>query len=249
MLLLQAEADVTILSFYVDTRSIPEPAGALAVAGMKRYVIEHGLQDSGKRFVATVSGANMNFSRLRFVSERSELGQKREVLLMVQIPEKPGSFLRLAQKIFPRAVSEFSYRYNSSERAQIFLSFLLDTPATGTSAPAGTVGPSAGGMPVPPAAMPVTTSALTNGSESESTSRVPSPSSSQLFDHSAAHVDLATATHKSEVQSIISSISDEGMDAVDISDNEVAKAHARYMVGGRSKVPNERLFQFSALLA
>lgn len=73
-----------------DTRSVPEPAGALAVAGMKRYVQTHGLTGSGKRMVGVVSGANMNFGRLRFVAERAELGEKKEVLLTVQIPETQG---------------------------------------------------------------------------------------------------------------------------------------------------------------
>lgn len=69
---------------------MPEPAGALAVAGLKRYVALHNLHGSGKRFAAIVSGANMNFSRLRFVAERAELGDQKEVLLMVDIPEERG---------------------------------------------------------------------------------------------------------------------------------------------------------------
>lgn len=73
-----------------ETRSITEPAGALALAGLKRYILQNGLVGAKKRFVAVVSGANMNFSRLRFVSERAELGEGREVLLSVDIPEKPG---------------------------------------------------------------------------------------------------------------------------------------------------------------
>lgn len=68
-----------------------EPAGALAVAGMKRYIQKNKLQGSGQRFVASVSGANINFDRLRFVAERAELGEKREALLSVVIPETPGS--------------------------------------------------------------------------------------------------------------------------------------------------------------
>ena len=75
---------------YAETRSITEPAGALSLAGLKRYIIDNGLLGAQKRFVAVVSGANMNFSRLRFVSERAELGEGREVLLSVDIPEKPG---------------------------------------------------------------------------------------------------------------------------------------------------------------
>ena len=74
----------------LETRSITEPAGALAVAGLKRYIADNALVGAGKRFVAVVSGANMNFDRLRFVSERAELGEGREALLSVEIPEKPG---------------------------------------------------------------------------------------------------------------------------------------------------------------
>jgi threonine dehydratase len=74
-----------------ETRAIPEPSGALGLAGLKAYIQERGLQNSGKRFVAVVSGANMNFGRLRFVAERAELGEGREVLMGVKIPEQPGS--------------------------------------------------------------------------------------------------------------------------------------------------------------
>lgn len=214
---------------------------------MKRYILENNLQDSGKRFVATVSGANMNFSRLRFVSERSELGQKREVLLMVEIPERPGSFLRLAQKIFPRQLSEFSYRYSGTDTAQIFLSFLLDTPpggAASTPAP-GTTGPSTEGMPVPPAAADAGKPHGTASSTSDTPARAASPPTDPSAREAAVGpLDLATAVQRSEVQGILDAIHEDDMDAVDISDNEVAKAHARYMVGGQCAVPNERLFQF-----
>lgn len=77
-----------------DTRSIPEPAGSLAVAGLKRYVDENNLVGSGQRFVAIVSGANMNFDRLRFVAERADLGDDREALLSVVVPEQPGRWTR-----------------------------------------------------------------------------------------------------------------------------------------------------------
>jgi len=75
---------------FLDTRSITEPAGALAVAGLKRYILQNGLIGAKKKFVAVVSGANMNFDRLRFVAERAELGEGREAMLSVDIPERPG---------------------------------------------------------------------------------------------------------------------------------------------------------------
>ena len=85
-----------LLKFFIlrpssaETRSITEPAGALAVASLKRYIIDNNLLGADKKFVAVVSGANMNFDRLRFVAERAELGEGREALLSVEIPERPG---------------------------------------------------------------------------------------------------------------------------------------------------------------
>ena len=73
-----------------ETRSITEPAGALALAGLKRYILQNGLVGAKKRFVAVVSGANMNFGRLRFVAERAEIGEGREALFSIEIPEEPG---------------------------------------------------------------------------------------------------------------------------------------------------------------
>lgn len=86
---MQTVADA--LLWVPDTRSVTEPAGALGLAGLKNYILENNLVGAGKRFVAIVSGANMNFGRLRFVAERAELGEGREVLMSVDIPEKPGT--------------------------------------------------------------------------------------------------------------------------------------------------------------
>jgi len=80
----------TLLTKYTETRSVTEPAGALSLAGLKRYIIQNNLIGAQKRFVAVISGANMNFDRLRFVAERAELGEGREALLSVEIPERPG---------------------------------------------------------------------------------------------------------------------------------------------------------------
>lgn len=81
---------LSLLFLLLETRSITEPAGALSLAGLKRYIIDNNLIGAQKRFVAVVSGANMNFDRLRFVAERAELGEGREALLSVDIPERPG---------------------------------------------------------------------------------------------------------------------------------------------------------------
>jgi threonine dehydratase len=104
---------------FEDTRSILEPAGALAIAGAKHYVERHRLR--GKNLVAVACGANMNFERLRFVAERAELGERREALLAVTIPERPGSFRRFCALLGPRNVTEFNYRYADPERAHVFV--------------------------------------------------------------------------------------------------------------------------------
>jgi threonine dehydratase len=117
------EICAAIQDVFEDTRSIVEPAGALAVAGLKKYVAREGWQ--GKRLVAVNSGANMNFDRLRHVAERADLGGEREALLAVVIPEKPGSFLRFCETLGKRSVTEFNYRYAGSEGAQVFAGFAL----------------------------------------------------------------------------------------------------------------------------
>jgi len=103
---------------YNDARVILEPAGALAVAGMKKYVEHHNL--SGQTMVAITSGANMDFDRLRFVSERADDSER---TLAITIPEAPGAFRRLYSLIWPRNVTEFSYRFESKRGARILLSF------------------------------------------------------------------------------------------------------------------------------
>jgi threonine dehydratase len=118
------EICAAIQDVFEDTRSIVEPAGALAVAGIKKYVAREKWHD--RRVVAINSGANMNFDRLRHVAERADLGAEREALLAVVIPEGPGSFLRFCETLGGRPVTEFKYRHSSSQAAQIFVSFGLD---------------------------------------------------------------------------------------------------------------------------
>ncbi|WP_374615522.1 threonine ammonia-lyase, biosynthetic, partial [Thauera aminoaromatica] len=108
-----------IKDVFEDTRSILEPAGALAVAGAKEYARRNKLRD--KSLVAVASGANMNFDRLRFVAERAELGEQREAVLAVTIPEKPGSFRKFISVLGNRNITEFNYRYADAERAHIFV--------------------------------------------------------------------------------------------------------------------------------
>ena len=108
-----------IKDVFDDTRAIVEPAGALAVAGLKAYT-ERG-ESIGKDFVALLSGANMNFDRLRFVAERAEVGEFREALFAVGIPEKPGAFRQFCSALGPRVITEFNYRLNSRNRAEIFV--------------------------------------------------------------------------------------------------------------------------------
>jgi len=117
------EICAAIQDVFEDTRSIVEPAGALAVAGLKKYVAREGWR--GKRLVAINSGANINFDRLRHVAERADLGGEREALLAVVIPEQPGSFLRFCEVLGRRSVTEFNYRYAGPDSAQIFAGFAL----------------------------------------------------------------------------------------------------------------------------
>jgi threonine dehydratase len=166
-----------IQDIFEDTRSIVEPAGALAVAGIKKYCALNNWSD--KRVVAINSGANMNFDQLRYVAERSDVGQAREGLLAVEIPEQPGSFLRFCEILGSRAVTEFNYRFGAKERAQIFVGFGL-------------------------------------------------------------------ARGKDERDEVIASLKAAGYGVTDMTDNEIAKLHVRYMVGGHvnGNVASERLYRF-----
>ena len=108
-----------IKDVFKDTRSILEPAGALSVAGVKQYVEAHRLK--GRTFVAITTGANMNFDRLRFVADRAEVGEEREAMFAVTIPEVQGSFKRFCELIGPRSVTEFNYRIADAKLAHVFV--------------------------------------------------------------------------------------------------------------------------------
>jgi len=176
MLVTTDEICAGIQDIFEDTRSIVEPAGALAVAAIKKYVARE--KCSGKRLIAINCGANMNFDRLRHVAERAEVGAHREALLAVEIPEKPGSFLNLCRTLGARSVTEFNYRFDQQDRARVFLGF-------------------------------------------------------------------ATATGDGERLQMIEHLQNAGYRVTDMTDNELAKLHIRYMVGGRpSGLVDELLMRF-----
>ncbi|MEJ2766777.1 threonine ammonia-lyase, biosynthetic [Photobacterium sp. MCCC 1A19761] len=165
-----------VKDIFEDTRAIAEPSGALSLAGLKKYADEHQLHD--QQLAAILSGANLNFHGLRYVSERCELGEKREGLLAVTVPERPGAFLDFCHLLGGRAVTEFNYRYNDDTLANVFVGVRL-----------------------------------MQGQE--------------------------------ELDSIIADLRKGGYPVVDLSDDEMAKVHVRYMIGGRPSKPlQERLYSF-----
>ncbi len=164
-----------IKDVFEDTRSILEPAGALAVAGAKEYIKRNKLRD--KNLVAVASGANMNFDRLRFVAERAELGEQREAVLAVTIPEKPGSFKKFISVLGNRNITEFNYRYADPDQAHIFVG--------------------------------------------------------------------VTVHNRNEVGRLVEMLERHELPAIDLTDDELAKTHVRYMVGGRSQLAeNEVVYRF-----
>jgi threonine dehydratase len=113
------EMCAAIKDIFEDTRSIAEPAGALALAGLKKYVECEDVKD--QQLLAIVSGANTNFDRLRYISERTEIGEHREAVISVTIPEAPGSFRAFCSALGRRNVTEFNYRYADEGSAQVFV--------------------------------------------------------------------------------------------------------------------------------
>lgn len=166
------EICAAIKDIYEDTRSIAEPAGALGIAGLKRYVEREGITNA--TLVAVDSGANVNFDRLRHIAERAELGERREALLAVTIPERPGSLRQFCHAIGARSITEFNYRYADSGDAHIFVG-----------------------------------------------------------------VELRDV--ESDRDALITGLAERGYPVTDMTDNEMAKIHVRYMVGGRSGSAGEEL--------
>ncbi len=166
-----------VKDIFEDTRAIAEPAGALALAGMKQFVEKYNV--SGLEMACIVSGANMNFDRLRHISERTELGEKREAIFAVTIDERPGSFKQFCELLGKRrAITEFNYRYSDSEQAVVF-------------------------------------------------------------------VGIRTEGGEAEKQAILSSLQEQSYPVQDMTDNEMAKLHLRFMVGGQARgVENELIYRF-----
>ena len=165
-----------IKDVFQDTRSIMEPAGALAIAGAKIWAGRPG-QTKGKTLVAIACGANMNFDRLRFVSERAEIGEQREAIFAVTIPEQRGSFKRFCALIGERNVTEFNYRMSDLRRAHVFVGIQIQK--------------------------------------------------------------------RSEAEQIAAVFANEGLEAINLTDDEMAKLHIRHLVGGTSlHARDERLFRF-----
>ena len=158
------EICAAIKDVFDDTRSVMEPAGALAVAGLRAWAARTGATDH--QLIAVLSGANMNFDRLRFVAERAELGEAREALFGVTIPEQPGAFRAFCALLGRRVVTEFNYRLSGRRQAHIFVGIATDS-----------------------------------------------------------------RRHRDEVAEMLRV---GGYPAVDLTGDEVAKLHIRYMVGGRS---------------
>ncbi|HIF9523028.1 TPA: threonine ammonia-lyase, biosynthetic [Photobacterium damselae] len=170
------EICAAVKDIFEDTRAIAEPSGALSLAGLKKYAEQYQLTQ--QQLAAVLSGANLNFHGLRYVSERCELGEKREGLLAVTIPERPGAFLDFCRLLGGRAVTEFNYRYNHNQLANIFVGVRL-----------------------------------LQGQE--------------------------------ELDAIITELRKGGYPVVDLSDDEMAKVHIRYMIGGKpANALKERLYSF-----
>lgn len=170
------EICTAIKDIFEETRAIAEPAGALSLAGLKKYCLTHEVQD--EHLAAILSGANVNFHSLRYVSERCELGEQKEGILAVTIPEKPGAFLAFCNELDGREITEFNYRLNSRTSANIF-------------------------------------------------------------------VGVRTPLGRGGIQALTENLTEAGYDVADLSHDEMAKLHVRYMVGGTSiKGLKERLYSF-----
>ncbi len=169
------EICAAVKDLFDDVRAIAEPSGAVALAGLKKYVNQHNIR--GENLAHILSGANLNFHNLRYISERCEIGEKREVLLSVTIPEKKGSFLNFCKLLGGRSVTEFNYRYHDDKSACIFVSVRI--------------------------------------------------------------------SKSNEKEDILQELAAAGYPVVDLSEDEMAKLHVRYMIGGKPCKPiQEQVYSF-----
>ncbi|KAI9682056.1 MAG: hypothetical protein M1817_000110 [Caeruleum heppii] len=217
------ETCAAIKDVFEDTRSIVEPAGALALAGLKKYAATHPSPNPSRALVAIASGANMNFDRLRFVAERAALGEKKEALLALQIPEQPGAFAELIKTILPHPVTEFSYRYSNPEWGNVLMGISLLGPASRRDEELSELLRRLNTAPTNESSI----------SSSSSSSAVPSntPTRSSTTLSSSSFVDSTSPRIP--------------MSALDITTDELSKTHLRHLAGGRSSVPHEYIYTFS----
>ncbi|KAJ5895202.1 hypothetical protein N7495_006893 [Penicillium taxi] len=173
------EICAAIKDAFNDTRTVIEPSGALSLAGLKKWVSKNPSPDTNRELIAITSGANMDFDRLRFVAERAALGERKEALLSVNIPEKPGAFAKLVEVVLPHAVTAFNYRYSCADSADVLMG-----------------------------------------------------------------ISLSAQTGPQDLLKIMEELKKGGMSSRDLSDDELAKRHLRFLVGGRCNVTDERLFMF-----
>lgn len=173
------EVCAAIKDVYDETRTIVEPAGALAVAGMKKYIEQHNLQD--KNCVAILCGANMNFDRLRYIAERTEIGEKKEAIFGVTIPEHTGAFLDFCRALKGRNITEFNYRLNTNPNYP--------------------------------------------------------QNSASIF------VGIGLKEGEQERKAINQLLNEADYAAIDLTDDEVAKTHIRYLIGGHAGLKDEQLFR------
>jgi threonine dehydratase len=170
------EICAAIKDIFDDTRVIAEPAGAISIAGIRKYLQQHNIH--GNKVAGILCGSNINFHTLRYVSERCELGEQKEAVFAVKIPEHKGAFKHFCELLGGRTITEFNYRYSSDKEAHIF-------------------------------------------------------------------VGIKLRQGREEFTRLSKLLADEGYNLFDMSDNEVAKLHVRYMVGGRpTSLLNEHLFTF-----
>ncbi|GAA0313464.1 threonine ammonia-lyase, biosynthetic [Psychrobacter aestuarii] len=176
------EVCAAVKDVFEENRSIVEPAGALAVAGMKKYISEHNLQ--GKNCAAIICGANMNFDRLRYIAERTEIGEKKEAIFAVSIPEQTGAFLNFCRSLRGRNITEFNYRASH-------------------------------------------------------------PQSPDSMEPAAIFVGIALKEGDKERKVISEQLGDNGYDAYDLTEDDIAKSHIRHLIGGHASIDNEQLLKIS----